>query len=485
MRLYELLEGIEIKKASVSEDFEVSGLCWDNRKEIKKNSVFVCIEGKSFDAHNVAEAMLEKGAGAVVTHRDMGIKNQIVVDDTREALSLISANWFSNPQKKLRLVGVTGTNGKTTVATTIKRLLEASGRKTGLIGTCDVEIGNEKWQGERSNPTTPEPYELFEIFKSMADAGCEYVVMEVSSQGLEQKRVFGCEYEVGIFTNLTQDHLDVHGTMENYYQAKKMLFDISKSKLANKDDEWGKRLLSQTDDALSFSDKETADYFADDVKLSPQGCEYTINHNGKSFKTSFSMPGEFNVSNSLAAAAVCSLLGLELEEISELLKETGGVCGRAEVISGDAEFTVIRDYAHSPDAVEKILKSVRAVSKGRVVCLFGCGGNRDAKKRPLMARAAAENSDFCIVTSDNPRNEDPEKIIEDILVGMKDQTTGYVKITDRKEAIRYALLNAKKNDVIAIVGKGHEDYQILKDGVKIHFDEKEIVGEILNEMKNR
>ena len=197
------------------------------------------------------------------------------------------------------------------------------------------------------------------------------------------------------------------------------------------------------------------------------------------------MPGEFNVSNSLAAVAVCNLLGLELEKTAELLKRAGGVCGRAEVISKDTEFTVIRDYAHSPDAVEKILKSVRAVSKGRVVCLFGCGGNRDAKKRPLMARAAAENSDFCIITSDNPRNEDPEKIIEDILAGMKDQTTAYVKITDRKEAIRYALLNAKKNDVIAIVGKGHEDYQILKDGVKIHFDEKEIVGEILEEMKNR
>ena len=480
MRLYKLLEGV--CKTDL-EDFEVSGLCWDNRKEIKENSVFVCIEGKSFDAHSVADKMLERGAGAVVVSRDMGLERQLVVKDTREALAKLCANWFLNPQKKMKLVGVTGTNGKTTVSTTVKRILEICGIKTGLIGTCDVEIGNEIWQGERSNPTTPEPYELFEIFRAMADAGCQCAVMEVSSQGLEQKRVFGCEYDVGIFTNLTQDHLDVHGTMENYYQAKKMLFDISKIRISNIDDPWGKRLAQETENCLTFSDRESADYSASDIRLSAQGCEYEINARGEKYPAVFKMPGEFNVSNSLGAAAVCNQLGVPLERVSKALETAGGVCGRAEIISKDTDFTVIRDYAHSPDAVEKILKAVRAVSKGRVVCLFGCGGNRDAKKRPLMAAAAAENADFCIVTSDNPRNEDPDEIIDQILTGMENQTTPYVRITDRKEAIRYALYNAKADDVIAIVGKGHEDYQILNGGVKIHFDEKEIVEEILQEMK--
>ena len=482
MRLKELLSGICETEIS---DFEVTKLCWDNRKEIPHNSLFVCIEGKTFDAHSVAHLMLEKGAGAVVTNRSLGLDREIVVKDTREALSLLCANWFLNPQKKLKLIGITGTNGKTTTATTVKRLLTAHGFKTGLIGTCDVEIGDEIYEGERSNPTTPEPYELFEIFNCMADKGCEYAVMEVSSQGLEQKRVFGCEYEAGVFTNLTQDHLDVHGTMENYYQAKKMLFDISKIKLSNLDDEWGNRLFSETKNATSFSSQKKADYYADEIILSANGCEYCVNHNNEKYNTFFKMPGEFNVSNSLVALAVCDKLGFSLEKSAQLLKNLDGVCGRAEVVSKDVDFTVIRDYAHSPDAVEKILKAIRAVSKGRVICLFGCGGNRDAKKRPLMAIAAAENSDFCIVTSDNPRNEDPEMIISDILVGMENQTTPYVKITDRKEAIRYALENAKTDDVIAIVGKGHEDYQILKDGVKIHFDEKEIVEEILLDMKNR
>lgn len=480
MRLKELFKGVADTGIT---DFEVSGLCWDNRKEIPNNSVFVCIEGKTFDAHSVARLMLEKGAGAVVTHRRLGLDREIVVKDTREALSLLCSNWFSNPQKSLKLIGITGTNGKTTTATTVKRLITAHGKKCGLIGTCDVEIGDEIWQGNRSNPTTPEPYELFEIFRAMADKGCEYAVMEVSSQGLEQKRVFGCEYEVGVFTNLTQDHLDVHGNMENYYRAKKKLFDISKEKLSNIDDEWGNRLFSEEKDAISFSSQKKADYYADEIILSASGCEYCVNHNGEKYKTFFRMPGEFNVSNSLVAIAVCDRLGFSLEKSAQLLKTIDGVCGRAEVVSKDTDFTVIRDYAHSPDAVEKILKAIRAVSKGRVVCLFGCGGNRDAKKRPLMAIAAAQNSDFCIVTSDNPRDEDPEMIISDILVGMENQTTPYVKITDRKKAIRYALENAVTDDVIAIVGKGHEDYQILKDGVKIHFDEKEIVEEILEEMK--
>lgn len=480
MRLYNLLNGITHTSLP---DFDVSEISSDNRKPFAPNALFVCIKGENFDAHNVAQQMLDKGAGAVIVERDLGIAHQIIVPDTRKALSLLWANWYNNPQKKLTLVGVTGTNGKTTVATTIKRLISKMDKKCGLIGTCDVEIGDEIWQGTRSNPTTPDPSDLFKIFHDMVDAGCEYCVMEVSSQGLSQQRVYGCEYEVGIFTNLTQDHLDVHKTMENYFLAKSKLFEISKFKLSNIDDPYGKRLIEMTPDCLSFSEKQNADLFAENVKLFANGCEYDICTKDKKYHTFFSMPGEFNVSNSLVAVFACKMLGFDLEKLSATLSTVEGVCGRAEVISKDVDFTVIRDYAHSPDAVEKILKSIRAVSSGKLTCVFGCGGNRDAKKRPLMAIASAQNSDFCIVTSDNPRNEDPEEIIKDILTGMENQTTPFVKITDRREAIEYALKNAKSGDVIAIVGKGHEDYQILKDNVKIHFDEKEIVEEILEEMK--
>ena len=477
MRLYELLKDVTETKL---ENFEVSEICWDNRKNIKNNGIFICIEGKNFDGHSAAQAMLDKGAGAVVVEKDLGLERQILVNDTREALARLSSNWFCNPEKSFKLIGVTGTNGKTTIATTIKRVLDKLGHKSGLIGTCDIEIGEALWQGERSNPTTPEAFELFNIFRDMADAKCEYVVMEVSSQGLEQKRVSGCRYDVGIFTNLTQDHLDVHGTMENYYKAKKMLFDISDVAVINIDDSWGTKLIKEVPcKTITFSDKEKADYYATDIKLTVLGSEYKLNDKNESYDVFFGIPGEFNVSNSLGVIASCSAVGFSTEKIVEVLKTTGGIAGRAEIISFDTDYTIIRDYAHSPDAVEKILQTMRGCTKGRVVCLFGCGGNRDAKKRPLMAKAAARYSDFCIVSSDNPRNEDPEEIIKEILVGFESETTPYIAITDRREAIEWAIENAQKGDMIAIVGKGHEDYQVLKDNIKIHFDEKEIVQEIL------
>ena len=480
MKLHTLLENVTQTDIA---DFEVTEISSDSRKAIEKNGIFVCIKGENFDGHTAAAQMLEKGAGAVVVSRDMGLDRQILVDDTREALAKICSNWFCNPEKALKLIGVTGTNGKTTIATTIKKFFDENGIKAGLIGTCGIEIADEKWKGEISTSTTPEAFELFEIFKEMVDKGCEYAVMEVSSQGLDQKRVAGCVYEVGIFTNLTQDHLDVHKTMENYYQAKKKLFEISKTGVINIDDEYGKRLVGEVKcKIITFSDRDKADFYADDIALSESGCDYYINSHGQRHKVHFPMPGEFNVSNSTAVIATLCSLGFNIEKVTDSLSHSKGVCGRAEVISYGTDFTVIRDYAHTPDAVEKILKAVRAVCRGRVICLFGCGGNRDAKKRPLMAMAAADNADFCIVTSDNPRDEEPEDIIKDILVGMKGKKTPYVTITDRREAIEWAIKNARKDDIIAVVGKGHEDYQILKNGVKIHFDEKEVVSEILDRL---
>ena len=478
MKLYELMKNIA--KVDVP-DREITGVTSDTRSEIKPGTLFVCIKGGTFDGHDAAQQMLDKGCCAVVCERDLGLGDrQIVVEDTRGIYPLICAAWFDNPQNKLKLIGVTGTNGKTTITTMIKKVLTSMGSKVGLIGTCQNEIGDRIYPTSR---TTPEPYDLYELFSKMVEAGCDYAVMEVSSQGLEQKRVNACRYKVGIFTNLTQDHLDVHGTMENYYQAKKILFDISDTAIINCDDEYGRRYIKEvTCPVKTYSVGGEADFMADDVVLCASGVKYVFSDHETKHNVTFPMPGLFNVSNSLAVIACMQTLGFDIERAIKALATAGGVRGRAEIVPTHRDFTVICDYAHTPDALVNVLKAIRECSVGKVKCLFGCGGNRDATKRPLMAAAAADNSDFLIVTSDNPRNEDPEDIIKDILVGLEDKTTPYIKICDRREAIHWAVRNAEKDDIIVLAGKGHEDYQILAGGVKIHFDEREVVAEALEEL---
>ena len=480
MKLYELMKNI----AQVDiPDTEVSGVTCDTRSEIKPGTVFVCIKGKTFDGHDAAKDMVAKGCSVVVCEKDLGLENQIIVEDTRGAYPRMCANWFGNPQDKLSLIGVTGTNGKTTITTMIKKVLTSLGCKVGLIGTCQNEIGDSIYPTSR---TTPEPYDLYELFDKMVKAGCRYAVMEVSSQGLEQKRVAACTYQVGIFTNLTQDHLDVHGTMENYYLAKKELFYISKTAIINCDDEYGRRYISEvTCPVKTYSVGGTADFVADDVLLSASGVKYVYSDGKRKRNVRFGMPGLFNVSNSLAVIACCETLGFDVDQVIKALAGQGGVRGRAEIVPTHRDFTVICDYAHTPDALANVLKAIKESSTGKVKCLFGCGGNRDATKRPLMAAAAADNSDFLIVTSDNPRNEDPEEIIKDILVGLEGKDTPYVKICDRREAIHWAIKNAEKDDIIVLAGKGHEDYQILAGGVKIHFDEREVVAEALDELSKQ
>lgn len=480
MKLYELMKNI----AQVDiPDTEVSGVTCDTRSEIKPGTVFVCIKGKTFDGHDAAKDMVAKGCSVVVCEKDLGLENQIIVEDTRGAYPRMCANWFGNPQDKLSLIGVTGTNGKTTITTMIKKVLTSLGCKVGLIGTCQNEIGDSIYPTLR---TTPEPYDLYELFDKMVKAGCQYAVMEVSSQGLEQKRVAACTYQVGIFTNLTQDHLDVHGTMENYYLAKKELFYISKTAIINCDDEYGRRYISEvTCPVKTYSVGGTADFVADDVLLSASGVKYVYSDGKRKRNVRFGMPGLFNVSNSLAVIACCETLGFDVDQVIKALAGQGGVRGRAEIVPTHRDFTVICDYAHTPDALANVLKAIKESSTGKVKCLFGCGGNRDATKRPLMAAAAADNSDFLIVTSDNPRNEDPEEIIKDILVGLEGKDTPYVKICDRREAIHWAIKNAEKDDIIVLAGKGHEDYQILAGGVKIHFDEREVVAEALDELSKQ
>ena len=478
MNLYSLLKGVA---TTTLPDIEIDSICSDNRKPCGEGTLFVCLKGETFDAHTAVPKLLEQGVSAFVVQYDCGIENQIIVPDTRKALSLIWANFCNNPQNQLKLIGVTGTNGKTTVTTVIKNLLQGAGHKSGLIGTFRNEIGDEYLPAER---TTPEPEEFFPLLQKMVDSGCEYVVMEVSSQGLALQRLAGCKFEVGVFTNLTQDHLDFHKTMENYYLAKKELFLNCNKALINTDDAYGKRLFDEISCCkYSFSENEEADYRADGIKLSGAGSSFWLSTPEKTFKIESLMTGSYNVANISQALVTLSLIGVDLAKTQELIKSFVGVRGRLETVNTQKDFSVILDYAHTPDALENVLGCVRGFTKGRVVCLFGCGGNRDAKKRPLMAKSAAKYADMLYITSDNPRNEDPHQIISEVVEGLKDTTCPYLAIDDRREAIFKAIADAKSGDTIVLAGKGHEDYQVLANEVKIHFDEREIVAEALNALK--
>ena len=349
-------------------------------------------------------------------------------------------------------------------------------------GTIGVLYGNTLIQTDN---TTPENYEVQKFMRQMVDAGCEYCVMEVSSQALAQGRCIGLEFSAAVFTNLTQDHLDYHGTMENYANAKAKLFSQCKCAVLNKDDsrfDFMKNAVL-SGDIIGYSKKDNrADYFADNIHLGKAECEYILYTKGKTYNVRIDIPGEFTVYNSLAAISCCSALGIDTVKCVKALAETGGVPGRAEVLKTDTPYTIIIDYAHSPDAIENILSSVRQFAKGRVIALFGCGGDRDKTKRPLMAQKAAENADYLIITSDNPRTENPDEIIEDIIPGINGKGTSCAIISDRTQAIDYAIKNAREGDVIVLCGKGHETYQIIGDE-KIHYDEREIVKRILDKHK--
>lgn len=472
MRLYKLIEGL----ADINiPDREIS-LVTDNTKKVQKDCIFVCVKGGSFDGHDAAEEMLEKGAAVVVAERDLGLgSRQIITDNSRKFYGELCAAWFDHPEKKLKIIGVTGTNGKTTITNVIKNILMKNGIKTGLIGTICNEIGSEVIHTDN---TTPMAFDYMCLLDKMVKAGCEYAVMEVSSFGLVQYRIGPTHFKIGIFTNLTQDHLDYHKTMENYYQAKKMMFDQCDYALINTDDEYGRRLFSEIScEKERYASSSQADYYADAIKIKSDGTSFWYCYNGKSQLVNMKMTGMFNVSNVTAAISACLKVGLPIEDILKAVSEYNGVKGRCEIIPTGRDFTVICDYAHTPDAVENILKSVKEYTEGRLICLFGCGGNRDAKKRPLMAKAAAKFADRLIITSDNPRDEIPEAIIDDILTGLTDSEIPFDVVVDRTKAIHHSLKIAEKGDIIVLAGKGHEDYQVLPGNEHIHFDEREIVSE--------
>lgn len=474
MRLYDLLEN-SIK--TNLPDMEISEVTDDSRL-VGKNTLFVCINGGKNDGHDFADKAIEMGAAAVVCERDLGIENQIIVSDTRKAYGELCASWFNHPERKIKLIGVTGTNGKTTVTTLIKDILIKSGHRPGLIGTIQNEINGVP---VKTDKTTPLTHEYMKLLADMVSAGCDCAVMEVSSFALVQQRIGPSHFRVAVFTNLSQDHLDYHADMEDYFRAKKLLFERCDKAIINTDDEYGKRLYSEVKcEKMSCSVKEEKDFFAENINIVSDRISYDLHVGREKIPLSIPMTGTFNVINSLQAAAVCMEIAIPTEKIVEALAYTSGVKGRCEIIPTNKGFTVICDYAHTPDAIENVLSSLKPLAKGRLICLFGCGGDRDKDKRPKMAAAASKYADRLIVTSDNPRNENPSDIIGEILTGLKN--VKYDVIENRKEAIEFALKSAEKGDVIVLAGKGHEDYQILKDNKHIHFDEREIVAEIMTKL---
>ena len=474
MKLSELLKGVKV--ISDYTDVEVSDLT-DNTQKLETGMAFVCIKGARFDGHEAAKAMLEKGAVCIICEHSLGLKEEVVVENTREAYAKMCANFFGNPAKKLKLIGLTGTNGKTSSTYFIKSLFELFGIKMGLIGTVQNMIGSEICAAQY---TTPLAYDLQKLFYDMVQANCEYCVMEVSSQALAQGRVDGLHFSTAIFTNLTQDHLDFHGTMENYAAAKKMLLQNCDTAIINLDDPHAAYMMEGLKcNIITYSAKENnADFVAKNIVLSARGIAYELLGDSVIARLKCPVPGSFTVYNTLCAAATAISKGLDFRKVVSAFSSVKGVKGRIEVVPTDTDYTVIIDYAHSPDGIINILRSVKEFAEGRVIIVFGCGGDRDATKRPKMAAAAASLADFVVLTSDNPRTEDSEKIVADAAVGLEGYDVEKKIIVNRTEAIAFAMHEAKAGDVIVLAGKGHETYQIIGTK-KNHYDEREIVQGIL------
>lgn len=451
MKLQELLAGVAVQSRTAAPELEIGEVRYDSRA-VEKGDLFVAIRGYATDGHRYIEKALAQGAAAIVCEEAPAGAPAVVVENSRRALAEIAANRFGHPADSMVMLGVTGTNGKTTTTYLIKHILEQAGHTVGLIGTNQNLIGSEAIETER---TTPESYELQALFARMRDAGCTHVIMEVSSHSLVLDRVHGIRFAVGAFTNLTQDHLDFHKTMEEYRRAKARLFAVSDRGVINLDDPAADAMLADAlCPCLTFScEKDAADLTARNIGLHADGVSFLANTRGELARVRLAIPGHFSVENALAALGIALQLDMPLADAAKALATATGVKGRVEVVPTDTDYTVLIDYAHSPDGVENVLRAVRGFAKGRVVALFGCGGDRDRTKRPKMGAIAAALSDFCIVTSDNPRTEEPQAIIDDILEGMKDTKTPTRVIVDRPEAIRWALAHARKEDIIVLMGK--------------------------------
>lgn len=477
MKLYELLDGVEVL-GGYPLNPEISSVTDDSRK-VRNSSVFVCVKGKKNDGHDYARKALERGAAVVICDHNIGIRNCIVVENTREAYALMCANYYGNCHRKLKMIGVTGTNGKTTTTFIIKKILEENGYKVGVIGTVDVMIGNEKYP---SDYTTPNPSVLHRYLYMMKMAGCDVCIIEASSQALSQERTYGIHFDIGVFTNLTREHLDYHGSMEEYAKAKAILMRNSSVCIINADDSFAEMMKrNAAEKVVTFAIDGNADIKAENVKLNHGGVVYTLACESGRYEIAYDVIGKFSVYNSLAALAVGIVMKVDMKRTVRAVAEMKTVRGRIEKIPNNRNIHILIDFAHTPDSLENVLKTVRDIYDKRIITVFGCGGDRDRTKRPLMGRIACKYSDLVYVTSDNPRTEDPERIIDDI-VGNIDKNN-YIRTADRTQAIKAAIVEAEPGDTVLIAGKGHERYQILGTE-KIHYDEREIVKQILDNGAN-
>ncbi len=474
MNIQSILKDVEY--TGKVKDFDTDFVTDDSRK-VRAGCVFVCSRGATFDGHTFAAKALEIGAKLVVCERDMGLENQIVVPNSRQAYSLMCSNLFDNPSRKMKMIGITGTNGKTTSAFLIKDLLTQQGKKVGLMGTVQNMIDRQIIPAKF---TTPQPYELNALLSQMYKSGCEYVVMEVSSQALVQNRLYGIKFDVAVFTNLTQDHLDYHKTMENYFDAKCLLFENSDYIIVNGDDPWGEKVVKRykKDHLITFSaHKDSADFTAKNTAFTQNSVKFLLVGKGSINRVDFPMPGEYSVHNAMGAALACVALGFEEKRIAHSLSQVKGVKGRCEILVKEP-FTVICDYAHTADGLENILSSLRPFIKDRMVVLFGCAGERDKTKRLPMAETVAKYADFVVLTSDNPRKEDPQEIIDSIKGYFDEKNIPYIREADRRKAINMALNMLQYKDTLILCGKGHEDYQVL-NGITVYLDEHEIVEKFM------
>ena len=480
MKLSELIENVPgIVDIVGSPDVDITGICLDSRR-IVPGALFFCTPGMRRDAHDFAPQAVADGAAALIVERRLDVDcPQVVVESVRRATSVIAANFNGNPADSLKLIGITGTKGKTTASYLIKSVLEAAGFKTGYIGTVGSMIGDEMIPTQL---TTPDPLEVQALLRRMVDSGVTHVVMEVSAHALAMDRLYGMKFEVGAFSNFSQDHLDYFGTMEAYLAAKLRFFepDMTKNIVVNVDDETAADAFEKLGRVmLKVGIRAPADMYANDIEIGERGCSFILSRH-KRFRVAIALrlAGIFNVYNALLAAGVASALGIEADAIRRGLENVRNVPGRIELLETDTPYRVILDYAHSPDSLENILRAVRGTTRGRMIALFGCGGDRDRAKRQIMGEIAGKLADMCILTSDNPRNEDPFDILKQIEEGIRGTGCEYIVIENRREAIRRALEIAQPGDVVVLAGKGHETYQEIK-GVKYPFDEKLVVAELL------
>ena len=490
MNLKQMLVGLEGLKVKGDLEIDIKGI-EKNSKEVKEGYLFIAIKGFSVDGHNYIEDAIKAGAVAIVIQEGCDLKSfkvptgitVVMAKDTREALAITASNFYGNPSSKFKLIGVTGTKGKTTTTFMIKEILEKAGKKVGLIGTIATYMNSKKIKD--SDRTTPESLELQQIFSEMVDAGVEAVVMEVSSQSLKLHRVTGCEFDMVLFTNFSEDHIspNEHPDMEDYFNSKLKLFEMCKTGIVNADDLHGAKVarLFPDNNITTYGIDNYANVLAKDITITNSYVDFRVKITDRNERVKTCIPGRFSVYNSLAAICIAQKFGISSQVVKEAL-EGVRVPGRSELVDNKLEIPIMIDYAHSPESLQSILQAVKSYTRGRVISVFGCGGDRDSGKRPIMGEISGKVADYTIITSDNPRTEEPEKIVEQIEEGIKKTNGKYSVVVDRTEAIAQAIKMATKRDIIVLAGKGHETYQEI-NGVKHPYDERIIVKDIIEKMK--